>query len=263
MTTAGPDLDVLERTLLRPEVKLFYTMPSFHNPMGITTGLPHRRALLDIAARTGKPLIEDAFEMDLRFDGVPVPPLAALDREGLVVHLFSFSKSLFPGVRVGAITASDRAVGGLLALKHAADLSGALILQAAVAEFVRNGDYHEHLVRLRRALAERCAALGESLSAHLPSAARWTLPEGGYQLWLELPPGLDTRALLRDAQQAGVIYAPGCQFHHDGRPSSALRLSIALCGVEEIRLGIERLGRVVGAHLRGGAELPRDTTIHL
>ena len=96
------DLDALERTLSRPEVVAFYTMPTFHNPLGTTTSLSHRRRLLEIAHRTGVPIIEDGFEMDLRFAGRPVPPLAALDDSGLVVHLFSFSKSLFPGVRVGA-----------------------------------------------------------------------------------------------------------------------------------------------------------------
>ena len=125
MTDDGPDLEVLERTLARPEVKLFYTMPSFHNPLGTTTSLANRRALLDVAARVGKPIIEDGFEMDLRYDGREVPPLAALDAHGVVVHLFSFSKSLFPGVRIGSICARGRAVDGLLALKHTWRISAA------------------------------------------------------------------------------------------------------------------------------------------
>jgi 2-aminoadipate transaminase len=201
--------------------------------------------------------------MDLRFDGVPVPPLAALDANGLVVHLFSFSKSLFPGVRVGAITASGRAVDGLLALKHATDLSGALILQAAVAAFIRNGRYREHLERLRATLLERRDALLEALALHMPTGARWTTPEGGYQLWLELPDRVDTGLLLGEAQRAGVLYAPGYQFHHDARPSSSLRLTIALAQVDEIRRGVEILGGVVRRHLRGTSRRPRDTTIQL
>ena len=179
MTHDGPDLEALERTLARPEVKLFYTMPSFHNPMGITTSVPRRRALLEVASRLGKPIIEDAFEMDLRYDGAQVPPLAAVDTHGIVVHLFSFSKSLFPGVRVGAVTARGRAVEGLLALKHATDLSGSLILQAAVAEFVGSGEYEAHLKRLRSALRERRDVLLDALEKALPESARWTVPEGG------------------------------------------------------------------------------------
>ncbi len=263
MTHEGPDLAVLERTLVRPEVKGFYTMPSFHNPMGITTSVAHRQALLEIAGRCGKPIIEDAFEMDLRYAGAPVPPLAALDEAGLVVHLFSFSKSLFPGVRVGAITAGGRAVRGLMALKHATDLSGALILQAAVAEFVLCGGYEAHLARLRGALRERRDALLGALEREMPPGARWTTPDGGYQLWLALPEAIDTRALLREAQDAGVLFAPGYQFHHDARPSNCMRLTIALAGAARIRRGVRLLGALVRAHLEPRAGMARDMSIQL
>jgi DNA-binding transcriptional MocR family regulator len=263
MTEAGPDLEVLERTLTRPEVKLFYTMPSFHNPLGTTTSMGHRRALIDLAARLGKPIVEDGFEMDLRYAGEAVSPLAGLDPHGFVVHLFSFSKSLFPGVRIGAVTARGEAVEGLLALKNASDLSGAMILQAAVADFVDSGAYDAHLARLKATLLQRRDAMLEALERVMPDQARWTHPVGGYQLWLELPPGLDTRNLFAEAKQAGVLYAPGYQFHHDGRPSKAMRLTTALAGPEEIRRGIEILGDVVDRHLPHAREAARDTSIHV
>ena len=176
MTEDGPDLEVLQRTLARPEVKLFYTMPSFHNPLGTTTSLGHRRALLEVAARLGKPIIEDGFEMDLRYDGRDVPPLAGLDVAGVVVHLFSFSKSLFPGVRIGSICARGRAVDGLQALKQTTDLSGVLVLQAAVADFVGRGDYDRHLTKLRGRLRERRDVLLDALAKHMPEDTRWTRP---------------------------------------------------------------------------------------
>ena len=114
MTSSGPDLEVVDRMLAQPDVKAFYTIPTFHNPMGTTTSLAHRQALLDLARRHGKPIIEDAFEMDLRVGGKPVSPLAALDRDGFVVRLHSFSKSLFPGLRVGSMVARGRALDGLV-----------------------------------------------------------------------------------------------------------------------------------------------------
>ena len=250
MTHEGPDLEVLDEVLARPGVRAFYTMPSFHNPMGISTPVKAREALVRLARKHGKPVIEDGFEMDLRFEGKQLPPLAALDTDGYVVHLFSFSKSLFPGVRVGAITARGDAVDGLIALKHATDLSGVPVLQAAVAEFVRDGAYDRHLKRLRGALRERRDALLEGLGEHMPAEARWTRPEGGYQVWLELPDQLDTRRLHGPASEAGVIFAPGYQFNHDGRRSSAMRLTTALASPEEIRRGIPILGRLVQRHLR-------------
>ena len=263
MTPDGPDLRVLERALLRPEVKLFYTMPSFHNPMGTTTSHAHRRQLLAIANRTGKPVIEDAFEMDLRYDGRQVPPLAALDREGAVVHLFSFSKSLFPGVRVGSIAARGRSVEALLALKLSTDLSGVLILQAAVADFVRGGGYDRHLKRLRRTLKQRRDVLLESLAAEMPPGTKWTRPDGGYQIWVDLPGGLDSRAVLSDCQRAGVLFAPGYQFNHDGRPSNGLRLTTALACVDEIRRGVSALGTVVRRQLSMATTTPPETSIHV
>jgi DNA-binding transcriptional MocR family regulator len=244
MGEGGPDLALLERTLRRPEVKLLYTIPTFHNPMGITTSLEHRRALLEIAARCGKPVVEDAYEMDLRFAGRAVPPLAALDASGRVVHLSSFSKSLFPGVRVGAIAARGRALDALLALKRATDHSDSMLLQAALARFLREGHYERHLARLRRVLRSRCEALTGALEAELPEGARFTRPEGGYQVWVELLEGTDTSELLADAARAGLLFTPGSQFQCDGRPSSALRLSFALADEAALRRGARALARV-------------------
>jgi DNA-binding transcriptional MocR family regulator len=253
MREDGPDLEVLERTLARAEVKLFYTIPTFHNPMGTTTSLAHRQALLEVAARCGKPIVEDAYEADLRIDGRPVPPLAALDNAGRVVHLASFSKSLFPGVRIGAIAARGRLVDALLALKQASDLSDAMPLQAALASFINAGGYAKHLVRLRRVLRGRRNVVLDALAEHLPSGTRWTRPEGGYQVWVELQDGTDTSELLPDAVTSGVLFAPGAQFHHDRRCSRHLRLSFATPNEAELRRGVAALGEVLQRRAVGGA----------
>jgi DNA-binding transcriptional MocR family regulator len=254
MTPDGPDLAALERALARPEVKLFYTIPTFHNPMGTSTALAHRRALLEIAQRCGKPVVEDGYEMDLRFEGRALPPLAGLDVSGRVVHLSSFSKSLFPGVRVGALVARGPAVAALLALKQASDLSDSLPLQAALAELLASGEYDRHLARLRRAMRQRRDALLEALAKELPEGTRWSTPEGGYQVWVELPGAIDTRDLLSDALRAGVLFAPGSQFQHDGRASNGLRLSFAMAGPDDLRAGAARLGRLVRERLAGEPE---------
>jgi 2-aminoadipate transaminase len=258
----GPDLEALERVLQRPEVKLFYTIPTFHNPMGISTSLAHRRELLAVAARCGKPVVEDAFEMDLA-DGRAVPPLAALDPAGLVVHLFSFSKSLFPGARVGSVLLRGRHVEALLALKRASDLSDAMPLQAALADFLTGGAYDRHLVRLRRVLAGRRAALLDALEERMPPGTRWTEPEGGYQLWVELPEGVDTAAMLPDAARAGVLYAPGYQFYCDGRSSSAMRLTVAMADEDALRRGAALLGELAGRRLDPTPRRQRSAAVHV
>jgi GntR family transcriptional regulator/MocR family aminotransferase len=252
MLEGGLDLAALDRTLARPEVKVLYTIPSFHNPLGVTSAPAHRRATLEIAARHGKPVIEDGYELDLRFEGRPVPALAAFDAAGLVVHLHSFSKSLFPGVRVGAVAVRGRLVEALLALKRATDLADATPLQAALAEFLASGAYDRHLARLRRALRSRRDALFEALERHLPRAEVFARPEGGMQVWLDLGGGIDTGDLLADAIGAGVLFAPGSHFHHDGRPSSGLRLAFAMADEAAIRRGVEALGSLLSRRLAAG-----------
>jgi len=244
----APDLDAVERALARPDVKAFYTIPTFHNPLGTTTSIEHRRSLLEIATRHGKPLIEDAFEMDLRYEGRPVPSLAALDEAGVVVQLCSFSKSLFPGVRTGAIVARGRVVEALITLKHATDLSDSMPLQAALAELVVSGAYDRHLGKLRRELRVRRDALIAALAQEMPDGTTWTRPEGGYQLWVELPDEpfeLDTRDMLADAARAGVTYHPGASFLPDRAASRGMRLTVAQADAGEIQRGVAALGRVV------------------
>jgi DNA-binding transcriptional MocR family regulator len=252
MGEGGLDLARLERVLAQPEVKALYTIPTFHNPMGTTSSAAHRYELLALAARAGKPVLEDAYEMDLRFEGREVPALAALDTDGIVVHLYSLSKSLFPGARVGAITARGRAVEGLRALRHATDLGGSLVVQAAVADLLERGDYDRHLTRLRRILRSRMSALLEALESEMPAGTRWTRPQGGYQAWVELPEPVDTRELLADAMRAGVLFAPGTVFQHDGRPSTGLRLTVAQVDEDRIRRGVGILAEVAHEHLRAG-----------
>jgi GntR family transcriptional regulator/MocR family aminotransferase len=247
MDEHGPDPDALDRLLGKPEVKAFYTIPSFHNPLGTTTPLKRRREILEIATRHGVPVIEDAFELDLRFRGEDIPPLAALDESDIVVLLCSFSKSLFPGVRVGSISARGRALEGLVALKHSTDLSDALLLQAGLTRFVESGAYDRHLERIRKLLRSRHQAMEEALESAMPPGTTWTRPDGGYQLWVELPHEVDTRDLLADAARAGVLFSPGTLFMPDARPSRGMRLTVSCADEAEIRRGVAALGEVVNA----------------
>ena len=256
MRDGGADLEALERTLARPEVRAFYSIPTFHNPLGTSTSLAHRKAVLAIAARAGVPVIEDGYEMDLRYAGRPVPPLAALDTSGLVIHLFSFSKSLFPGTRIGAISARGRCLECLLALKQATDLSDSLPLQAALANFLESGEYDRHLGRNRRLLLGRRDALLAALEGEMPNGSHWTRPEGGFQVWLQCPDGVDSADLLPDASAAGVLFAPGSQFLHDGRASAALRLSISMADAPALERGVARLAGCVRERLEDAPRAP-------
>lgn len=263
MDAEGADPAALDRLLAKPEIKAFYTIPSFHNPLGTSTSLERRRRLLEIAERHGVPIIEDGFELDLRFRGEDLPPIAALDRSGLVVLLFSFSKSLFPGLRVGALSACGRALEGLVALKHATDLSDSLPMQAGLARFLESGAYDLHLVTMRRMLRARHAAMDRALEDSMPSGTTWTRPDGGYQRWVELPFEIDTRDLLADAARAGVLFSPGTLFLPDARPSRAMRLTVSNADEEEIERGVAALGEVARRSRDAGSGIGRTAGMHL
>ena len=138
---------------------------------------------------------------------------------------------------------------GLLALKQATDLSDSLPLQAALAAFLESGEYDRHLGRVGRLLRGRRDAVLAALEREMPAGSHWTRPEGGYQVWLQCPDGIGSSDLLPDAAAAGVLFAPGSQFHHEARASSALRLSISMADAVQLERGVERLALCIREHL--------------
>jgi DNA-binding transcriptional MocR family regulator len=237
----GLDLDALEAVLARGGVRMICTMPTLQNPTGITTDLAHRRRLLAIAGRFGVPVLEDDFQRDLRGGLRTAPPLRALDRSGLVVHVGTFSKSLFPGPRVGWLVASPAMTAAAMALKRGMDLTSSPHAQAAMARLCRSGAYDRHLRRFVRALLERHARAAEALERHLPAGSRFTRPGGGLAVWVTLPDAVDTLALLPAAKQHGVVYTPGTLFYPDARPSSSLRLVVGAAAPDAVVRGIRAL----------------------
>ncbi len=247
---SGLDPDRLEAVLARGDVRVIYTMPTFQNPTGISTDVAHRRALLALAARYRVPIVEDDFEKDLRLRGRGAPSLRALDACGSVVYVGTFSKALFPGVRIGWLRAPRGIADAAVRLKRTLDLTTSPLLQAGLVQFLREGAYDRHLRRVVAELRRRMEAALRALGRALPDGSRVRAPEGGYLHWVELPEGIDTQALLPEAARAGVVYAPGQPFFLDGRRSSALRLSLAGASVPEIERGVRALGEVVHAALR-------------
>jgi 2-aminoadipate transaminase len=161
------------------------------------------------------------------------------------------------------VTTRGRSIDGLIALKHATDLSDSMPLQAALAEFIGDGAYERHLGRIRRMLRRRHAAVAEALAEHMPEGATWTRPEGGYQVWLGLPFAVDTRDLLVDAAREGVLFSPGSQFQPGGGPSRGLRLTLAQADEQEIRHGLEVLGRLIQSRALSQTEAYAPAAQHL
>ena len=245
MTPTGLDLNVLSRLLTERRPKLLYTMPSFHNPTGISQSLEKRRALLELVRRHQLPLIEDDYEKDLGVPADQLPSLKALDPDGLIMHLGSFSKGLFPGLRLGYIAAPPPVIERLTLLKRYSDLHTSSLTQAAVAEFLNAGHYDRHLKRLQSIYGQRRAAILSALERHLPPEVNWTRPEGGYALWVTLPPSVPALELLAAAREEGVIFTPGSYFFAQTPTQNGFRLSIAHTDLPAIERGAEVLGRLI------------------
>lgn len=227
-----------------------YLIPSLHNPTGSLMGQARREAVLDIASRANLPIIEDCFEEEVSSYGNPVKPISAMDRRGLVFYLGTYSKILFPGIRLGWIAAQPRWAERLALLRAVTGVSGNALVQAAVAEFMESGAYDSHVRRINRLLARRLrSALGALRSGLAPTAAELVDPAGGYLLWLRLtaPEDADPGAVEGIAREAargeGLLVQPGSPFWPDKVAAPHLRLSIAGLNEEEIEEGVRRLVR--------------------
>jgi 2-aminoadipate transaminase len=246
--TLGLDLDTLEQTLAANRVKLMFLMPDFHNPTGLSMSLAARRRLLEIASRHQVPIVEDHIYAWLLSRGEPLPSLKQLDRANVVMQTDSVSKIAFPGLRVGWVVAPANVIERLRVVKQATDLHTDQLSQAALAEFMRRGLLVRHVARMRKLCASRLEAVEEALMRHMPAETRWTHPNGGMCVWLELPPGFDANELLVRARERGVVFAPGRYFYVHSPQPNTLRLAF---GVEErqIAKGIAVLGDILRSEL--------------
>ena len=241
----GMDLDVLEKLLRSKDLAFVYTMPNFHNPTGITTDHAHRERLLALCEAHHVPLVEDGFEEELKYFGHAVLPIKAMDQKGVVIYLGTFSKVVFPGLRVGFIAAHPDCLARLVAVSRVGWLSGNTLTQAAVARFCESGAYEEHIRRVHRAYRPRMRALLEGLAQNLPKKrVHFTKPQGGYTLLLTLQPkrALSEDDLMEKFLAAGILLSPGSLSFPTPPKDPCFRISLSNVTVEKIQEGCRRIG---------------------
>lgn len=244
----GMDLSALAEVLERGEAKACWLMTSFQNPLGATMPEAKKRELVALLARHQVPLIEDDVYAEL-YQGERAPlPAKAFDREGLVMHCGSFSKSLAPGYRVGWV-AGGRFAPRLQRLKLMTSLSGSIPAQAAIAEYLQDGGYERHLRGLRQALQKQQAAMVAAITRLFPPGTRLTRPEGGYFLWLELPAAVDALGLYGQALAQQISIAPGLMFSARGEHRHCLRLNSGHPWSAEMERALATLGRLAHSAL--------------
>lgn len=249
----GMRTDLLESLLQRQRPKLIYTLPTFQNPAGHVMSLERRRHLLDLAYRFQVPVLEDDPYSDLRYDGAALPSVKALDGHGHVIYVSSFSKALFPGLRIGWIAAPRPVIRRLALAKQSVDLHSSTLGQWLIDRFVRQGGLERHLRTVRAAYAKRRDAMLEALKAQALPGVTYVRPDGGFYFWCRLPETVAPARLLSRAAEERVSFLPGTPFFCEETGQNHVRLSFSGATPRRIREGIARFARAFAAASSRGA----------
>lgn len=247
----GLCVDELARVLGVRRVKLVYTTPSAQSPTGAILSERRRDALLELSDHYQLPVFEDDYDSELRYESPALPALKTRDPAGRVIYAGTFSKALFPSLRVGYVVAARPLLSRLSMFKAIADSATDGVAQVAVLELQHSGALERHVRRVRRAYLRRRDAMLDALERHMPEQTRWTRPQGGHAVWLTLPPGVDAAALHQEAGARGILYGRGDVFSIDGRFSSSAALSFVSLDEERIAAGIEALAGLVARYTGG------------
>ena len=242
----GPVIDDVEAALKSVHPAFFYTIPTFHNPAGVTMSLKRRRQLLELSREHGFMIVTDEVYQLLSYGYAPPPPMATLDTESRVLGLGSFSKILAPGIRLGWIQAQPdllaRLTGGGLLLS-----SGGMnpFTSSLVQSVIETGLQHEYLDKLTSIYQKRAKAMTNALRHQLPRSVLFTSPRGGFFNWLQLATSIDTRSLRKGAVPAGVNFQPGANFSVRQRLGDCIRLCFVYYGSQRLVEGVRRLSEVL------------------
>jgi 2-aminoadipate transaminase len=251
----GMDLEALERRLeYCDRVKLIYVVPNFQNPTGTTWSLERRRRFAEIVTQHSVAVVEDDTYGELRFEGLPLPPIKSFDSKGHIVYIGTFSKVLSPGMRIGWLTASSPLYEKYVILKQGSDLHTSTLCQMQISAYLEMFDFDKSLSRMRAVYRERRDAMIRALEKEMPKGVRFSRPSGGLFLWVELPPHMDARELLRRSLELDVAFVPGGSFFPKGNKENTLRLSYSHMPVERIEEGVRRLSAAARGMMSAGTE---------
>lgn len=225
--------------------RLVYVTPSHQFPTGATLSLPRRLRLLEWAARRGALIVEDDYDSELRYTGRPLESLQGLDTKGTVAYVGSFSKVLFPPLRVGFVVLPPHLVEPFVAAKWLADRQTATLDQQVLSAFIGEGYFERHLRRMRRLYQSRRDALLTALRTYLPDEVQPGGDGAGLHLVAWLPPGTDTMALAVEAAALGVASPPLGPYYLRGEGRPGLMLGFAALDEAKIVEGVRLLARVV------------------
>lgn len=248
MDEDGMKMDALEEALkANPNTKLIYTVPNFQNPTGRTMTEERRKQLAELAEKYDVYVLEDNPYGEIRFAGQHVPAVKSFDKSGHVLYMSTFSKTLAPGFRLGWLVADKNVVNKLTVLKQSADLHTDNLAQFAVARFFADNDVDAHVKEISALYGKRKDLMLEGIKNYFPEGVKYTDPEGGMFLWVEVPGVDDTVELFKECLEHDVAFVPGDPFFAGEVQPGAFRLNYSNMKEDQIEVGLKRLGAALTA----------------
>ncbi len=250
MDDEGMNTHLLEETL-RDMVKdgrkpkLIYTIPTFQNPAGVTMNLERRKHVLELAEEYDVLVLEDDPYGELRYSGEKLPLLKSLDKNGYVIYMGTFSKILSPGFRLAHMVADEEIIHKAVLAKQGIDLCTNTVGQFVASEYISRGYLDEHIPNIIRLYKRKRDLMLDMLDDHFPDGVKWTRPDGGMFLWVTLPPGVDAEKMFIRAVENKVAYVIGSAFFPDRDHKNTMRLNFTYPTDEQIKVGVERLAKVI------------------
>lgn len=249
MDQDGMDVVQLEKDIQAYHPKFIYTIPTFQNPTGAKLSLARRQKIAELAEKYDVYILEDDPYGSLRYEGEPLPSIKSFDTTGHVMHLISFSKTVSPGLRVGAAVGDPALLRPMTVAKQGMDTHTNNLAQAMVDAYIRSCRYFEHVKEIIPAYREQLHTMLDGFR-FFPDSCTHTVPQGGLFVWAELPEGVDTLPLLEKAVARKVAYIPGTHFYPDGGHANTLRLNFSACEPARITQGMQILGDLLKETLK-------------
>jgi DNA-binding transcriptional MocR family regulator len=258
MDEEGLRLDLMLKQCDVEPPKLIYTMPTFQNPTGIVMSAKRRAQLVELAESYQSIILEDDSFSDCSFQGTPPPAIRSFDAHGHVIYVKGFSKVFCPGCRIAAVVSSGSIRNRLVAAKSVTDLGSPTLTQALIQMCLAQPNRHQRIERITMALKKKRDIVLEVLAKHAPTGVYWTTPTGGYNIWITLPPHVNTDALLIQALQSGVSFLPSSACYANEVVHHQLRVSFAFLDDDTLREGVLRLCEWMSDVLSGkvGCQFP-------
>lgn len=243
----GIDIDKLTSVLSSRSPKLFYSVPNFQNPSGISYSESNRQKVAEVLKDTKCTLIQDDPYGDLRFSGQQKSNFLSLLPDNTVL-LGSFSKTVAPALRLGWLVASPKLMDKLIIAKQAADLHTNYLAQRILYQYLTDNNLDDHIKEIIEAYGSQKEAMMESINKYFPQEVQCTNPEGGMFLWATLPEKLSAMELFDEALKQKVAFVPGTPFYVNKSDTNTLRLNFSCMDIPTIKDGIKRLGQAI--HLK-------------